>query len=494
VIAGFKPDVIKRICKPEKILLKRFYRNGDLSAMVESTPVRFAFFQSRIVVYAIASLLLAAGVLIWLLPVSVAETAVCASLAAVVTLATLSGIVRGMIAVVIAAVAFAYLLEGSLPAGLAGFSLVALSAYGIERWAILSGRDQKVRLLLSHLRHSRPQNPDEADSRTRELGRLDGCHNGVLYGWALDANDETRASKLSLYVDGRPQAETLAVHYRPDVGSHCFYFDLESLNEPAREASVDVRFSDGRVVPNAPMTVRVPARLTRRKEAVLFMHISKTAGTAFREALAENYRLSEIAYVYPDAPGMLCRNLSDLPLEQRRGFRLVAGHFQYGIHNFFPQEYAYVTIVREPVARIISEHRYLREKGRGNTEQNAASSLIAMLENPEHVNLDNLLVRCFSGVNESELPPGSVNEKTYRLALENLRKGFCIVGHQERLQAAYETMRERFDWKPRGAFERVNATRVGTPEEYEGAREAIERSNRWDLELYAEILRLYPLG
>ena len=74
-----------------------------------------------------------------------------------------------------------------------------------------------------------------------------------------------------------------------------------------------------------------------------------------------NYKHSQVAYLYPHPPGFLVSDLGLLPLEQRARFRLVMGHFQYGIHEFLPQEYTYVTIVRDPVERVISHYNYLRQ-------------------------------------------------------------------------------------------------------------------------------------
>jgi hypothetical protein len=222
------------------------------------------------------------------------------------------------------------------------------------------------------------------------------------------------------------------------------------------------------------------------------MHIAKTAGTAFREAIAENYRQSEMAYLYPDPPGLLTYKLDLLPLEQRRGFRLVIGHFQYGMHDLFPQECTYVTIVREPVARIISHFRFILEKQEAPGFTDSAGSLIELLERHATVNLDNLMTRCFSGVDEKDVPPGKIGGDVYSLAVENLKFHFSFVGHQERAGQAYTALQQRFNWKPRTTLDQINRSRLPAGQDYEPARKAIEHFNRWDCRLYAEICRLFP--
>src|SRR5205814_3759067 len=108
-----------------------------------------------------------------------------------------------------------------------------------------------------------------------------------------------------------------------------------------------------------PRMMSIPASDCPDKPTVLFMHIPKTAGSAFRRAISANYRESEIAYVYPTRPGFLVSDLRELPLEQRRAFRLVVGHFQFGVHEALPQDAQYITIVREPSTRVLSQYAYL---------------------------------------------------------------------------------------------------------------------------------------
>jgi len=91
---------------------------------------------------------------------------------------------------------------------------------------------------------------------------------------------------------------------------------------------IDVRLSDGTYLHGVPVHAHLPRRSRVQQPTLLFMHIPKTAGTALRETILNNYKRSEIAYIYPDPPGFPVHNLRDLPLCQRAQFRLVVGHFQ----------------------------------------------------------------------------------------------------------------------------------------------------------------------
>jgi Domain of unknown function (DUF4118)/Sulfotransferase family len=335
----------------------------------------------------------------------------------------------------------------------------------------------------------------------RVYGELDGIENGDAYGWAFNADEPASPVLVTLSVDDRPVAQVAAVHYRADVenimncsGKHGFFVDIGEQASEEKEALVDVRLLDGSSLKNSPRKLRVQPRVPSQAPTVLFMHIPKTAGTAFREAIAANYRRSEIAYLYPTPPGFLVTDVRALPLEQRRSFRVVIGHFQYGMHAAIPRRYCYVTIVREPSRRILSHYAFLREaEPAGLAEGQRTLNLVEFLEQKSNVNFDNALVRFFAGVPEHRFPFGSLDREIYERAVHHLRTAFTFVGHQENSANAYGWLQNRFGWHAKPALDHINATLVSAsaPDRSE-VRKAIEHFNRWDLMFYQEILRLFP--
>ena len=336
-------------------------------------------------------------------------------------------------------------------------------------------------------------------------GHLDGIENGEVYGWAVDADHPSKPVRVGVFVNRRPVADVLAVYYRPDVentmncsGAHGFYVDLSRYFPASREALIDVRLPTGASLTNAPAIMHVPAIMPRKRgPTVLFMHIPKTAGTAFREAIAANFPQSEIAYLYPTPPGFLVNDLRALPLEQRKSFRIVMGHYQFGMHEALPEdsEFEYITVVREPLARILSQYAYLlqKEPERITEDNGTVLNLLEIFKKRLTVDFDNAMIRFFAGVDEREFPPGSLTQAIYDRALHHLQTAFAFVGHQEASEQSYDWMQQHYGWRARSTLPLVNLGKVRMPSEtHPVLTAAIRHYNRWDYLLYREILRKFP--
>lgn len=315
------------------------------------------------------------------------------------------------------------------------------------------------------------------------FGQLDGVIDGEAYGWALDPNAPDRPLKIIAYINGRLVAEALAVYYRPDVaerlncsGRHGFYLDLSHFCQRPSSAILDVRLPDGQPVQGAPARAHLPGPRSSPSATLLFMHIPKTGGTALREAVLSNYRQSEIAYVYPEAPGFPIQDLRDLPLEQRGRLRLVAGHFQYGVHTHIPGISSYFTVVRETLTRVWSHYNYLARQGERR-------SLEEMIESKATVNLDNMTVRCFAGIDEHDFPPGSITRDVFDLAAYNFEHAFSYVGLQEQMDEAYRSLQETYGWT-RNVPAVMNRGTYGSKQCSQAQEMLIRHFNQWDVKLF----------
>jgi hypothetical protein len=350
-------------------------------------------------------------------------------------------------------------------------------------------------------RHKRHRDVRVPIVRPATFGHVGEVRDGEIFGWAINPDNPRQPARVTAHVNGRPVAEALAVYYRPDIadllkcsGRHGFYLDLTQACDVDTEAIVDVRLSNGMYLDGSPLRAHLPRRCRTQNRTLLFMHIPKTAGTALRETILNNYRQSEVAYIYPDPPGFPVRNLRDLPLGQRARFRFVVGHFQYGVHEQIPNDCCYFTIVRNPLSRVYSHYSYLVQHQNPLVFGNGRiKPLQELLESGITANLDNLMVRCFAGVDEKDFPPGSIDGDVYRMGKRHAENAFMYIGQQERLPEAYSFLQSKFEWAwdippemmNRGSY--AGEECLNHPE-----AEIIGRFNRWDLELYEYIRGIFP--
>ncbi len=90
---------------------------------------------------------------------------------------------------------------------------------------------------------------------------------------------------------------------------------------------------------------------------LLFQHMPKTAGTSISKALLHHYDAEQIFHIraadsigpiYSDNHGPR-KSFEALSNEQRKQFRLVLGHFTFGLHQCIDNECRYITVLRQPI-------------------------------------------------------------------------------------------------------------------------------------------------
>ena len=145
-----------------------------------------------------------------------------------------------------------------------------------------------------------------------------------------------------------------------------------------------------------------PAAATHAR-LLLFLHLAKTGGVTLADILARNLATEEFLQINmwetgasamgTWSHGALERALDRLQKPQVDKLRAVWGHYRQGIQGYLPKPCAVVTLLRDPVDRIISAYYY--------SDQMAPKSL-DILEDyvaSRHLNIgfDNYMCRILSG-------------------------------------------------------------------------------------------------
>lgn len=159
----------------------------------------------------------------------------------------------------------------------------------------------------------------------------------------------------------------------------------------------------------------------------------------------------------------------------------------FGLHAWLPQPTTYVTLLRHPIARVVSGYQFLCQRPEHPLHATVrALSLGEFLRSGLTRQISNGQTRMLSGA----CRPGEPGLASWRpmteadldQAQENLERHFCVVGLQERFEESVLLMAREFGWRRR-RFSRKNVTFRITETTAED-RALIESLNPLDLRLY----------
>lgn len=244
---------------------------------------------------------------------------------------------------------------------------------------------------------------------------------------------------------------------------------------------------------------------------VVFQHIPKTAGSSFRRILEGLFAPGETC------PAEIDDEVRSLSPGERRCYRLYAGHFSHGLlREAFPDA-LWLTFLRDPVERVVSNHHNLTDPSRHRPQwvRRAAErpavrdflDRVASMSLERFVRLGdprvrdrvvNRQTRCLSEPDHDPWQPDGRDLGDYPLwdeailerARRNLRERFAFVGIQEEFTLSLRVFAQSFGLRPfgdvRGATDNVN------PQRAEGSRYVIppdvraylEEHNRMDAALW----------
>jgi hypothetical protein len=99
------------------------------------------------------------------------------------------------------------------------------------------------------------------------------------------------------------------------------------------------------------------ATAVRHHPPVIFLHNLKAGGTTFREILIRQYGARAVYTVggRHRTTGDL-RRIRSLDVDK---VRVIQGHIPFGVHELLRRESTYVTLLRDPVERIVSLYRFI---------------------------------------------------------------------------------------------------------------------------------------
>lgn len=224
--------------------------------------------------------------------------------------------------------------------------------------------------------------------------------------------------------------------------------------------------------------------------ALIFLHIPKAAGSTLQAIIERQYHPESVYTIDGTRVRESIETFKQLSEAQRVGIRVLQGHMSFGLHRYLPQPTVYITLLREPVERILSHYHYVLSQPSHYLHQQvvgAGMSLKDYVSSGISLELDNGQTRILSGVEELEASAGfgSCSSDMLAEAKRNLGKHFAVVGLSERFDESLLLLRRAFGWR-HVYYTRQNVGTVGSSSAELDCetRGALKRWNELDSELY----------
>jgi hypothetical protein len=183
--------------------------------------------------------------------------------------------------------------------------------------------------------------------------------------------------------------------------------------------------------------------------------------------------------------------LRSMSEDERAEIRCLKGHIPFGIGQWLKNPVKYISMLREPVARLVSDYNYAASTPEHvlHKEVNEKSmSLLQFVEMRAQSGLTNLYTRLLSGcVNWENLALSKplLSQTELEIAKENVRK-CAAVGITERFDESVLLFKKSLGWSL-FSYVRENVTRserVDRRSVSSDVEKAIKEYNRLDMELY----------
>jgi hypothetical protein len=187
-------------------------------------------------------------------------------------------------------------------------------------------------------------------------------------------------------------------------------------------------------------------------QALIFLHIGKTAGSTLGNIIDRNYPNNQLYVIAKNDDNA---RFAALPEAARARVQMLRGITYYGIHTHLPAPARYFTLLRDPVERVISGFFYnQRRRKRMGIEVRREIGLKQWLKlEPFQAELQ--LRMLVGGATIEAALTDPLPENAVEIAMQHIRQHFSLVATINEFDEALLLMQDLFGWK-RIAYARRN--------------------------------------
>lgn len=226
----------------------------------------------------------------------------------------------------------------------------------------------------------------------------------------------------------------------------------------------------------------------RSDSKLIFVHIPKTAGSTLDQILDRKAK-GNVCWL-PGGTRKTVDRLSHLAPEDLLRFKVFAGHVPLGLHALIPATCRYITILRDPVERLVSHYYHVLDKPHHPSYEQIVEggmSLLDFVASDISQEVDNLQTRFVAGIEANRATPmNGCNDELLRTATQNLDTLFDGVLVQEYFDHSLLLLAAALGWRSQPVYAslRVQRARPRRREIPEEVRKLAASRNRYDVSLH----------
>ena len=230
---------------------------------------------------------------------------------------------------------------------------------------------------------------------------------------------------------------------------------------------------------------------------LISIHIHKTAGRTFRQILERHFSQDSLFHTYGRDVPTTMEELAALPDAEKQKIRCLYGHLPFGVHEHLPQESTYITMLRDPVQRVISHYYDTLRRPNSEIHTRVVASDMSLEEYATSgisSEIENGQVRILCGIQEMDSIYGhsAVTDAALEAAKTNLVNHFAAFGLTEQFAESMLLYREVLGWNRLYSHNlHVDTAEPDKADVPTKTVEAIVARNRLDIELYEFALSIF---
>jgi len=184
---------------------------------------------------------------------------------------------------------------------------------------------------------------------------------------------------------------------------------------------------------------------------LIFFHIPKTGGQTLGAIMLRQYPMGSVFDLWLQKPETFS-NFNALTSEEKKALRGLNGHMPFGFHTQLAPGAQYITMLRDPIKRVLSEYAHLSQDpedwGVWKPPKEALVSVDAYLDYLIDSNMTNGQTRLLAGdVDPDDRPPlRPLSPDALVRAKNNLSDHFAVVGQTERFEESVLLMKQVLGW------------------------------------------------